>query len=111
MACTAIKRCDTGTTRLFRILVSESAHLIWQIRCEWIIQEKNPVSMHKIHNRWLSQINHRLGLDQAMTNDHKYGKKVIRKSLALKIWGKVLKNQDKLSKDWAWETEVLGGIG
>ncbi|KAJ7702212.1 hypothetical protein B0H17DRAFT_923448, partial [Mycena rosella] len=111
MSCAAIKRHDAGTTRLYRILVSESAHLIWRLRCEQVIQEKPPASGHEIHNRWLSQINNRLGLDRAMTNDHKYGKKAIKKSLVLKTWCKVLKNEDKLPKDWTWETEVLVGIG
>ena len=29
-----------GATRLLRILVSESAYLIWVLRCEGVIQEK-----------------------------------------------------------------------
>jgi ribonuclease HI len=54
--CAAIKRQDAGTTRLFRLLVSESAHLIWRIRCERVIQGKGAVSQREIYNRWLKAI-------------------------------------------------------
>ncbi|KAJ7661175.1 hypothetical protein B0H17DRAFT_953751 [Mycena rosella] len=104
MACTAIKRGDVGTTRLFRILVSESAFLIWRLRCERVIQEKDLASAREIHNRWLKTINNRLGLDG-------YGKKAIKKSLVLKTWQRVLKNERNLPKNWIWEAEVLVGIG
>jgi ribonuclease HI len=111
MACAAIKRQDVGTTRLFRILVSESAHLIWRIHCERVIQGKGPASQREIHNRWLKSINNRLGIDSAMTNVVKYGKNAIKKGLVLATWKKVLKNEDTLPKDWTWETGVLVGIG
>ncbi|KAJ7698385.1 hypothetical protein B0H17DRAFT_1129910 [Mycena rosella] len=83
MACAAIKRGDVGTTRLFRILVSESAFLIWRLRCEGVIQEKTLASEREIHNIWLKTLHNRLGMDQAMTNDEKYGKKAIGKLLVL----------------------------
>ncbi|KAJ7683356.1 hypothetical protein B0H17DRAFT_941990, partial [Mycena rosella] len=111
MACAAIKRGDAGTTRLLRILISESAFLIWRLRCERVIQEKDPASAREIHNRWLRTINNRLGLDRAMTNEGRYGKRAIKKSLVLKTWRKTLKNERNLPKDWIWETEVLVGIG
>ncbi|KAJ7631509.1 hypothetical protein B0H17DRAFT_962323 [Mycena rosella] len=111
MACAAIKRGDVGTTRLFRILVFESAFLIWRLHCERVIQEKDLASAREIHNRWLKTINNRLGLDRAMTNDGKYGKKAIKKSLVLKTWQRVLKNERNLPKNWIWEAEVLVGIG
>lgn len=111
MACVAIKRRDTGETRLLRILVSESAHLIWRLRNERVIQGKDPASAREIHNRWLKAINNRFGLDCAMTNEVKYGKRSIKKSLVQKTWSKVLKNEKDLPKDWTWETGVLVGIG
>ncbi|KAJ6630752.1 hypothetical protein B0H10DRAFT_2336653 [Mycena sp. CBHHK59/15] len=63
MACEAINKKDTGTTRLFRILVSESAHLIWRLRNERVIQEKDAASDREIRNRWLKAINNRITLD------------------------------------------------
>ncbi|KAJ7689062.1 hypothetical protein B0H17DRAFT_937800, partial [Mycena rosella] len=93
MACAAIKRRDAGTTRLFRILVSESAFLVWRLRNERMINRENPTSARAIHNRWLKLINNRLGLDHAMTNEHKYGKRAVKKTLVLKTWRKVLKTK------------------
>lgn len=46
----------TGLNHLFRILISESAYLIWKIRCEHRIErEDDPTKQHshrEIHNRW-----------------------------------------------------------
>ncbi|KAJ6568946.1 hypothetical protein B0H19DRAFT_1349734 [Mycena capillaripes] len=111
MACAATKKGDAGTTRLYRIFMSESAHLIWRLRCERVIREQDPASTREIHNRWLKSINNRLGIDCALTNAGKWGKKSIKKPLVLETWRNVLKNEDNLPKDWTWETEVLVGIG
>ncbi|KAJ7695903.1 hypothetical protein B0H17DRAFT_1131106 [Mycena rosella] len=111
MACTAIKRHDAGTMCLFRILISESAFLVWRLRNERVINKEPPASARAIHNRWLKLINNRLRLDRAVTNEHKYRKKTVKKNLVLKMWCKVLKNEDDLPKDWTRETEVLVGIG
>jgi hypothetical protein len=45
-----------GMTRLLQILISESAHLIWVLRCERIIREENH-SDDEIRARWLRKIN------------------------------------------------------
>ncbi|KAJ6594763.1 hypothetical protein B0H19DRAFT_919145 [Mycena capillaripes] len=111
MACAATKKGDAGTTHLYRILMSESAHLIWRLRCERVIREQDFASNREIHNRWLKSINNRLGMDCALINGAKWGKKVIKKLLVLVTWSKTLKNEDNLPKDWTWETEVLVGIG
>ncbi|KAJ6499692.1 hypothetical protein C8R47DRAFT_1258963, partial [Mycena vitilis] len=111
MACAAIKKKDKGTTRLFRILVSESAYLIWKVRNERVIQDKEPASINEIQNRWLKTMNNRLGLDCALTNEQKWGKKALNKTIVLETWQKVLKNEENLPKDWTWETGVLVGIG
>ncbi|KAJ3712432.1 hypothetical protein C8R42DRAFT_686871 [Lentinula raphanica] len=42
---------SVGDSRLFRILVSESAYLIWKIRCEQVIQGKE-VSEAEAQRRW-----------------------------------------------------------
>ncbi|KAJ7728526.1 hypothetical protein B0H16DRAFT_1241223, partial [Mycena metata] len=95
---------------LFRILISESAHLIWRLRNERVIQEKDPASQNEIHNRWLRAMNLRLKFDCAMTNAEKYGKRALRKDLVQKTWVRVLKNETTLPRDWMRETEVLVGI-
>jgi ribonuclease HI len=111
MGCAAIKRQNAGTTRLSRIIFSESAHLIWRIRNERVIQERPTASEREIYNRWCKSINSRLEIDCALTNALKYGKKAIPKALVLETWHRVLKNEESLPKDWTWETGVLVGIG
>ena len=53
----------TGPSRLLRILISESAHLIWVLRCERTIQGLRH-STSTIKSRWLDKINHQLRLDR-----------------------------------------------
>ncbi|KAF8130921.1 hypothetical protein K438DRAFT_1490387, partial [Mycena galopus ATCC 62051] len=107
MGCAAIKRGDAGTTRLFRIM---SAHLIWKVRNERVIQGKPEASLAEVQNRWRHAINNGLKVDCAATNEIKYGKKAIKKELVLKTWSRVLKNEELLPKDWTRETRVLVGI-
>ncbi|KAJ7477749.1 hypothetical protein B0H11DRAFT_1726286, partial [Mycena galericulata] len=83
MACGSIKRgskhgeTDKGTSRLYRILVSQSAHLIWRLRNERRIQGRDPASVREIQLRWARQINMRLALDcRQMTNKRRYEKKI-----------------------------------
>ncbi|KAJ7164576.1 hypothetical protein C8R43DRAFT_1086077 [Mycena crocata] len=111
MACGAIAKGTPSTTQLFRILVSESAFLVWKLRNERVIQEKDPASLREIHNRWLKTINNRLQLDCVMTNVRKYGKKSLKKKVGEDTWKKTLKNEDRLPKNWTWETGVLVGVG
>ncbi|KAJ7141073.1 hypothetical protein C8R44DRAFT_762658 [Mycena epipterygia] len=56
---------DPGTTRLYKILITESAHLIWRFRNERVIQDKGSAPLSKIQNRWLKIINNRLAIDCA----------------------------------------------
>ncbi|KAJ7705112.1 hypothetical protein B0H16DRAFT_1827601 [Mycena metata] len=111
MACAATKKGSTGETRLFRILVSESAFLVWRLRNERVIQGKPPASLREIQNRWLRTMNVRLKLDCALTDAGKYGKKALKKDLVIKTWVKVLKNEENLPKDWTREAEVLNEAG
>jgi ribonuclease HI len=91
--------------------MTESAHLIWRLRNERVIQEKGPASLREIHNRWLKQMNNRLSLDCAMRDVMKYDKKAIKMPLVKKTWKKVLKNEHTLSRNWPRDTEVLVGVG
>ena len=94
MACRVITCGDKGTTHLFRIVVSESAHLIWKLRNERVIQGKDAASEREIQNKWCKAINNRLNLDCILTN-MRYGKKAIKKSLVKHTWRKVLKDEDR----------------
>jgi len=57
---------------LFTILVLESAHLIWKLRCSWIIENGGDLSKlptkDEIHNRWVKSINLRLNFDKLQTD-------------------------------------------
>ncbi|KAJ6524164.1 hypothetical protein B0H19DRAFT_1215011 [Mycena capillaripes] len=52
---------DDGAERLYRILMSEAAYLIWRLRNERVIQrDGDPASEQEIVNRWNYHINYRL---------------------------------------------------
>jgi hypothetical protein len=63
-----------ATLRLLQILISEAAHLIWVLRCEQVIQEKN-IDEPGINTRWHRAINERLTTDRTAyqaKRDHKF---------------------------------------
>jgi ribonuclease HI len=103
-----------GANRLFQILISESAYMIWKIRCERRIQnEDNPEKYHsetEIHNRWLAMINNRLSMDCLMTNKRRYGRKALKPKDVMLTWNGVLMDQENLPDNWLWQSGVLVGI-
>ncbi|KII84249.1 hypothetical protein PLICRDRAFT_118018, partial [Plicaturopsis crispa FD-325 SS-3] len=105
----------TGSARLYKITVSESAHLIWRIRCERrISREDDPQQYHskaEVHNRWIHAMNTRLTLDRAMTDRKKHGNKALAVQVVLNTWSGTLMNEDALPDNWIRETGVLVGIG
>ena len=115
MACAATKKRNAGESRLFRILISESAHLIWRLRCERVINEQPPFSDREVKNRWLKTINMRLRLDRLLTNKNKYGRRAFDPNSVKTTWCKVLKDEANLPKDWHivknGENGVLVGVG
>jgi ribonuclease HI len=105
--------CKPGANRLYKILMSESAHLIWKLRCTRVVElgDDNETwpSKQEIHNRWVHAMNRRLTLDIAMTNKH-YGDKALNKYIVLQTWSGVLKDEASLPEDWTRQTGVLVGI-
>ncbi|KAJ7610029.1 hypothetical protein DFH06DRAFT_1016813 [Mycena polygramma] len=100
------------TTRLFRIIMTESMHLIWKLRCDCVIaRDGEPPTLNEIHNKWVAIINERLTIDRALTNRVKFGKQhSLPPSLVLDTWKGSLLDEDKLPKDWLRDPEVLVGI-
>ena len=101
-----------GAERLYRIIITESAHLIWRIRCERILERSDREQWHsteEIQNRWLYAINKRLTLDQAMTNK-KYETKAISAQTVLSTWSGTLHDELSLPDDWINLPGVLVGI-
>ena len=92
--------------------MTESAHLIWKIRCECVLERNNREQWHtaqEIKNRWLSTINKRLLLDQAMTNKS-YESKAVSAKTMLCTWSGTLQNESFLPENWINYAGVLVGI-
>jgi hypothetical protein len=103
-----------GKCRLFTILITETAHLIWKIWCERVIQwGNNPENFHtpqEIKGRWLNCINTCLKMDRLHTSFSRFGKKATKESIVLETWSTVLMNEENLPDNWIWESSVLLGI-
>jgi len=95
-----------GASRLLRILISESAHLIWVLRCERVIQERQH-GENKIKARWLRAINARL------TNNRITATRIKREkgftNLIVNTWEQVLNKTGDLPNNWLNNHEVLVG--
>jgi hypothetical protein len=102
------RNAPKGATRLLQILVSESAHLIWVLQCERVIQEHEHTA-NETHNRWLRAINARLTDDKIIATKIKRDEKSRRKTV--NTWEHVLRNQGDLPNDWITHHEVLVGRG
>ena len=75
--------CNPGKSCLLRILLSESAHLIWVLRCERVIQERlhtNEVGK----TLWYNKINHRLSLDRYIAS--KWNRKPVTQEIVERTW-------------------------
>ncbi|KAJ6571170.1 hypothetical protein B0H19DRAFT_847804, partial [Mycena capillaripes] len=102
-----------GTSRLYRILISESLFIIWKARNDIVIQgDGKPLSDAEIHNRWVFRINQRLGRDCTLSNQARYDKQIsVKPALVLQTWSSMLQNEDKLPENWLRVPRVLVGIG
>ncbi|KAF9455620.1 hypothetical protein BDZ94DRAFT_1179626, partial [Collybia nuda] len=107
-------KSQPGKNRLFAILISETAHLIWKTRCEKVFQRDNlhntSNTKRELGNKWIHCINTRLKLDRLQTNHHKFGKKALKESLVMDTWKGILKDEENLPKDWIRQSSVLVGI-
>ncbi|KAF5344335.1 hypothetical protein D9758_013247 [Tetrapyrgos nigripes] len=100
----------SGETRLWRILITESAYLIWVLRCERVIANDNkPFTEEEIENRWWKMINERFKLDARMTSK-KYEGKAISRKLVEDTWKGLLHDEEHLPEDWINLAVVLVGI-
>ena len=100
------RRKNRGVIRLLQILISESAYLIWVLRCERVIQPK----MHsdsEVEARWLKVINKRL-IDDKIT-----ATRIKRDRTHIKItndtWETILLKEGDLPNKWMSNREVLVG--
>ena len=92
------KQQDPGATRLLKIILSESAYLIWSLRCERAIRGKERTD-GEIKATWLQVINRRLSEDKTTAT------KVLRReqytNMVKDTWDRALyKRHRDLPEDW-----------
>ncbi|KAF7982921.1 hypothetical protein HWV62_25202 [Athelia sp. TMB] len=100
-----------GANRLYRILITESAHLIWRMRNKRFGEatEETWPKENEIRNLWIASMNQRLDLDKAMTSK-KFEKKAISRTKVLQTWRNTLKDEKNLPDDWTNVREVLTAL-
>lgn len=100
-----------GANRFYRILITESAHLIWRLRNKRFNEASTETwpEEQETRNQWIAAINQRLDLDKAMTST-RFEKKAIPRKLVLQTWRNTLRNEKNLPEDWTNVRGVLVGI-
>lgn len=100
------QRKNRGVKRLLQILISESAYLIWVLRCERVIQNR-PHSDPEIETRWLRVINKRLIDDKITVTRIKRDRTHIK--ITNDTWEAILLKEGELPDKWMAKREVLVG--
>jgi ribonuclease HI len=100
------RKTNKGARRLMQILISESAHLIWVLRCERVIQGKEHSDL-EIVKRWLRVINKRLIEDKITATKIKRDNTHIK--LTQTTWEAILTKEGELPDKWMTNGEVLVG--
>ncbi|RDX52284.1 hypothetical protein OH76DRAFT_1345381 [Lentinus brumalis] len=103
----------TGQRRLFRIVMTESVHLLWKLRCHRVIEcEGEPgkwPTAREVRGRWRAAINRRLNMDKGLVAG-RLGNRGIDKQLVLSTWCGVLEDEATLPDDWTRKPGVLVGM-
>ena len=97
---------EQARTRLLHITISESAHLIWALRCERVISERTHTTK-EIKTRWLAKMNLRLNIDRrcaALPN------RLLLPQRIKQTWQPMLNGEMHLPDNWVTDPEVLVGI-
>ncbi|KAJ7694935.1 hypothetical protein B0H14DRAFT_2310776, partial [Mycena olivaceomarginata] len=96
-------------SRLFRIIVSESAYLIWKVRKEQVVGGCKHTET-EIRNRWVSCMNMQLKMDQLLTDRLRYGNRALDIRKVLHTWDGLLMDNENLPHNWIWQSGVLVGF-
>ena len=97
-------RNHKGASRLLQILVSESMHLIWVLRCDRTIQGKTH-SRGEVRKRWLCAINSRLTEDRIIATKIKRDERYL--NLAKATWKPALTAHGRSPNNWPFSGEVF----
>ncbi|KAJ6523970.1 hypothetical protein DFH09DRAFT_937542, partial [Mycena vulgaris] len=102
----------SGVNRLYRIMITESAYLIWKLRNESVIAKDGAApSENEIHNRWVHAMNERLDVDRFLATEHPGDNpNFISPAIVLRTWSRVLYEELELPDNWLREPQVLVGI-
>ena len=109
-------RRHPGANRLFQIVVSEAAFLIWKLRCKrkFNRDEDTPeraITDQEATNALAFTLNGRLSDDRLLTNRKRYGKKALTPAMVLSTWSGTLRDEDHLPMDWLYgQSGVLVGM-
>ena len=108
-----LEKRNAGADRLAKILLTESAHLIWTLQCERVIQwaeeDGRTHAPDKITRMWTQRISKRIRMDQLSTSP-RWQKKAIPPDRVLRTWAGVLRDENALPPDWIRVPGVLVGI-
>ncbi|KAJ7271111.1 hypothetical protein C8J57DRAFT_948518, partial [Mycena rebaudengoi] len=101
-----------GSSRLYKILISESAHLIWKLRCECVIgRDGEPPTVKEVRNCWFKNLGMRLEIDINLTDRLKYGNEYsVHPSIVESTWSGTLLDEEELPEHWPREPGVLVSI-
>jgi ribonuclease HI len=104
-------KLNHGMQRLYRILISESAYLIWRLWNDRVIsRDREPTTEDEIVNKWKYVINQQLQVDKMLANRPTKGKRpTLAPQLVLATWSNTLDNEQSLPADWLREPRVLVG--
>lgn len=108
----ADRKPKPGDNRLYKILIAESATLIWLLRNKRVVgelAEDDWPTKEEIRARWIARINARLSTDRASTHK-KYGTLATKRKIVLQTWSGTLKDETNLPDDWINEPGVLVGM-
>ncbi|KAF8126585.1 hypothetical protein EV363DRAFT_1173921, partial [Boletus edulis] len=101
-----VSQKQKGITRLKRILISESAYLLWTLRCDRVIGNHSHTRT-AITTRWKNAIMTRLDIDRRLA---KANRKHYTKTKVLHTWTPIISDPQTLPHDWTTNLEVLVGI-
>ncbi|EJD36788.1 hypothetical protein AURDEDRAFT_73872 [Auricularia subglabra TFB-10046 SS5] len=105
-----------GASRLFRILISEAIFLIWKIRNERRIQNKDDPELHaagdEIVRRWRATIERKFRLELNLTSRKRYKGRALKWKSVLLTWGPIIHKQanEPTPDKWWAGPEVLVSI-
>lgn len=102
-----------GATRLARIILTETAYLVWVLRCDRVVGDRVPLPRaleeEYVERRWLRALNKHLQTECTLVSKRVAGRWAIPPSTVLATWEKTLQDEHRLPLDWIHSPGVLVG--